>query len=160
MKYMGSSRYDEYFEKFFSKNDTMVNTTLARSIDLFNEEPKLQQKWIDKLLACNDDQVTAGLCESVSFINPDLRVSLFEKLLDSKDKVSKEFLAENITTVKNYAQHSDWLPRLLDGADNLIRGALVRTIKTMPDGKIKDDWLNTTLDGADHFVKSIASKEN
>lgn len=160
MKYMGSSRYDEYFEKFFSKNDTMVNTTLARSIDLFNEEPKLQQKWIDKLLACNDDQVTAGLCESVSFINPDLRVSLFEKLLDSKDKVSKEFLAENITTVKNYAQHSDWLPRLLDGADNLIRGALVRTIKTMPDGKIKDDWLNTTLDGADHFVKSMASKEN
>lgn len=69
-------------------------------------------------------------------------------------------MAENITTVKNYAQHSDWLPRLLDGADNLIRGALVRTIKTMPDGKIKDDWLNTTLDGADHFVKSIASKEN
>lgn len=160
MKYMGSSRYDEYFEKFFSKNDTMVNTTLARSIDLFNEEPKLQQKWIDKLLACNDDQVTAGLCESVSFINPDLRVSLFEKLLDSKDKVSKEFLAENITTVKNYAQHSDWLPRLLDGADNLIRGSLVRTIKTMPNGKIKDDWLNTTLDGADHFVKAMVSKEN
>ena len=44
MKYMGSSHYDEYFEKFFSKNDDMVNTTLARSIDLLNGDKKTSTK--------------------------------------------------------------------------------------------------------------------
>ena len=160
MKYMGSSRYDEYFEKFFSKNDTMVNTTLARSLELLNEEPKLQQKWIDKLLACDDVQVTTGLCESVRFIAPDLRASLFEKLLDSKDKVAKEFLAENITTVKNYAQHPEWVVRLLDGADNMVRGSLVNTIQQMPENSTKEKWLQMALDGADNFVKSMVSKES
>lgn len=157
MKYMGNSRYDEYFEKFFSKNDTMINTTLARSIDFLNDDAKLQQKWIDKLLTCNDVQVTTGLCESVRFIDADLRASLFEKLLESKDKVAKEFLAENITTVKNYAQHPEWVTRLLDGADNMVRGSLVNTIKQMPDNKTKETWLQMALDGADNFVKAMAT---
>ena len=160
MKYMGSSRYDEYFEKFFSKNDTMINTTLARSIDLLNDEPKLQQKWIDKLLACDDVQVITGLCESVKFIEPELRAPLFEKLLDSKDKVAKEFLAENIITVKNYAQHPEWVAKLLDGADNIVRGSLVNTIQQMPNNKTKETWLKMTLDGADNFVKAMVTKEN
>lgn len=160
MKYMGSSRYDEYFEKFFSKNDTMINTTLARSLELLNEEPKLQQKWIDKLLACDDVQVTTGLCESVRFIDPDLRAGLFDRLLESKDKVAKEFLAENITTVKNYAQHPEWVERLLDGADNMVRGSLVNTIQQMPENRTKEKWLQMALDGADNFVKSMVSKES
>ena len=99
MKYMGRNRYDEYFEKFFSKNDVMVNTSLARSLDLLNDEPKVQQKWIEKLLQCEDVRVKAALSEVVSFINEDLRRPLFEQLVEVKDKVSKEFLAKNIFTV-------------------------------------------------------------
>ena len=158
MHYMGSSRYDEYFEKFFSKKDAMINTTLARSIDLFNEDPKTQQKWIDKLLTCDDAQVKTGLCETVKFINPDLRAPLFEKLLDTKDKVAKEFLAENITSVKNYTKHSEWVPKLLDGADNMVRGSLVNSIQQIPDKNTKENWLNMVLDGADNCVKNMVDK--
>lgn len=160
MKYMGSSRYDEYFEKFFSKNDVMVNTSLARSIDLLNENPKIQQKWIDKLLTCDDVRVKAGLGEAIAFIDEDLRKPLFEKLLDVKDKVCKEFLAQNITCVPGYKQSTDLVAKLLDGADNIVRGAFVNTIKTLPDTRTKETWLKMALDGADSQVRAMIATES
>lgn len=153
MHYMGSSRYGEYFEKFYSKNDDMVNTSLARSLDLLNDDKKLQQKWIDKLLACENDQVRTGLCEVVQFINEDLRVPLYEKLLDTKDKVAKEFLAESLTSISGYKQSTDWVPRILDGADNMIRGSLANTIKDMPDSNVKESWSKLISDGADNSIR-------
>lgn len=160
MKYMGSSRYGEYFEKFFSKNDDMVNTSLARSIDLLNDDKKLQQKWIDKLLACDNDQVTTGLCEVVPFINDELKVPLYDRLLNSKDKVAKEFLAENLTSIPGYKQSQDWISRLLDGADNMVRGTIANTVKDMPEGKIKKDWSRLVSDGADNSVRDKLSNRD
>lgn len=153
MKYMGESRYDEYFEKFFSKNDTMVNTSLARSIDLFNDNKKMQQKWIDKLLEYKDENVDAGLAEALPFINEDLRKPLFEKLVHTKDRVTKEFLAENITSIPGYKQDMDMVKQLLNGADNMIRSSLTDTIKKMPTGMTKSTWTKLVLDGADNSIK-------
>ena len=158
MKYMGRNRYDEYFEKFFSKNDVMVNTSLARSLDLLNDEPKVQQKWIDKLLQCEDVRVKAALSEVVSFINEDLRRPLFEQLVEVKDKVSKEFLAENISSLPMYRQSTDLLIQLLDGADNIVRRALVNTIKKMPDGTAKSKWVKIVSDGADQHIKAMLAE--
>ncbi len=154
MKYMGSSRYDEYFEKFFSKNDTMVNTSLARSIDLFNDDKKMQQKWIDKLLEYKDENVDAGLAEAIPFINEDLKKPLFKKLVNTKDRVTKEFLAENITSIPGYKQDIDMIKELLNGADNMIRGSLANTIKKMPTGMTKSTWTKMVLDGADNSIKA------
>ena len=155
MHYMGSTSYGEYFEKFFSKNDDMVNTTLARFIDLLNDDPKLQQKWIDKLLSCNSVQVDAGLSEAIPYINEELRGALFERLVDSKDKVTKEYLAENITSIPRYMQTEEILTRLLDGADNLVRGALVNNIQKMPAGRRKEIWKKLVLEGADDSIKAM-----
>ncbi len=161
MKYMGSSRYDEYFEKFFSKNDVMINTSLARSIDLFNETPELQQKWINKLLTCDDVRVKTGLSEALAFINEDFKLPLFEKLLDVPDKVCKEFLATNITSIPGYNRLTDLVTKLLDGADNIVRGAFVNTVKKLPDSRTKETWLKMALDGADSQVSSmITAKGN
>ncbi len=159
MKYMSSSHFGEYFEKFFSKNDDMVNTSLARSIDLLNENPKLQQQWIDKLLDCDSSQVTTGLSEVIPFINEELRGPLFEKLVLSKDKVTKEFLAENITSLPKYLQTDDMVKQLLDGADNMVRGSLANTISKLPDGRQKTSWTKLVLDGADDFIRKTVLGE-
>ena len=118
---------------------------------------KLQQKWIDKLLDCDNEQVTIGMCEVVPFINDELKAPLYDRLLDSKDKVAKEFLVENLTSIPAYKQSEDWRPRLLDGADNMVRGTIANTIKEMPEGKIKSDWSRLVSDGADNSVRDKLS---
>lgn len=160
MHYMGSARYGEYFEKFFSKNDDMVNTALARSIDLLNEDPKLQQEWIDKLLSCNSVQVDAGLSEVIPSINEELRGSLFEQLVESKDKVVKEYLAENITSIPKNMQTEEIVRKLLNGADNLVRGALVNTMQKMPASRQKETWKRLVLEGADNSIKAMVQDIN
>ena len=99
MKYMSEVHYDEYFERFYAKNDSFINMTLARNLELFNDDEKTQKKWIDKLMETDNVDVIAGLCESVSFVERDLRAEMFDKLLNTNDKVCKEFLAHNIVTV-------------------------------------------------------------
>lgn len=155
MHYMGTSRYEEYFEKFFAKNDEMVNTSLARSIDLLNDNPQLQQEWIDKLISCNSILVNAGLSEVIPCINEELRGPLFERLVDAKDKVIKEFLAENITSIPRYMQTKEIVTRLLSGADNMVRGALANTMQKMPNGTQKESWKKLILDGADDSIKAM-----
>lgn len=159
MKFMGSSRYGEYFEKFFSKNDDMVNTSLARSIDLLNDDKKLQQQWIDKLLSCDSVQVNTGLSEVIPYINEELRGELFEKLVLSKDKVVKEFLAENITSLPKHLQTEENVTKLLENADNMVRGSLANTISKMPDSRQKSAWTKLVLDGADDFIKTMVLDE-
>lgn len=160
MHYMGNSRCGEYFEKFFSKNDDMVNTALARSLELLNNDPKLQQEWIDKLLSCNSVQVDAGLSEVIPFINEELRGELFEQLVNSKDKVTKEFLAANITSIPRYKQTDEILAKLLDGADNLVRGALVNTMQKMPATRQKETWKKLILEEADDSIKAMIHGAN
>lgn len=160
MHYMGSSRYGEYFEKFFSKNDEMVNTNLARSLDLLNDNPKLQQEWIDKLTSCENTHVNAGLSEIIPFINEELRAPLFEKLLNSKDKVVKEFLAENIISLPKYMQTEEFVRKLLDGADNMVRGALFNTMQKMPEGTRKEKWKKLLVEGADNSIKAMVQGTN
>ena len=158
MKYMSPSRYDEYFEKFFSKNDSALNTALARSLELLEDDIKLQKKWIIKLLDCNNTDVDTGLAESISFVNEGNRVYLIERLLPSKDKVTKEFLAQNITSVPGHTFHPEWVEQLLDGADNMVRGALLNTIKSMPDSPAKAQWISMSLKGSDDTIKMMSKQ--
>lgn len=155
MKYMGPSSYDKYFEKFYSMNNPIINTTLARSLEVLSEDPKVQQKWINKLLEYDDVDVKTALCESVSYVDDSLKVDLFDELLSVKDHVAKEFLAQNITTVPGYNRHRDWIPRLLDGADNMVRGSLANTIKSLKNADIKKDWTEKVLQGADSSIKEM-----
>lgn len=160
MHYMGSSRYGEYFEKFYAKNDEMVNTALARSIDLLNENPRLQRQWIDKLAVCDSNNVKAGLAEVIPFIKEEQRAPLYRKLLESKDKVTKEFLAESILSLPKNALSDELVVGLLDGADNMVRGALVNAIKKMPEGKLKDGWKKLVIDDADNSIKLMVENLN
>lgn len=155
MGYMSPGSYDRYFEKFFAKNDPIINTTLARSLEHLSEDTKVQQKWINKLLECDDIRVKTALCESVSYVDDSLRAKLFEALLPLKDHVAKEFLAQNITSVPGYANHPDWLPRLLDGADNMILGALVFTLKTVKNEAVKKDWAEKIAQKGDDSIKKM-----
>ena len=114
----------------------------------------MQQKWIDKLLEYKDENVDAGLAEAIPFINEDLKKPLFKKLVNTKDRVTKEFLAENITSIPGYKQDIDMIKELLNGADNMIRGSLANTIKKMPTGMTKSTWTKMVLDGADNSIKA------
>lgn len=156
MKHMSSSRFDEYFEKFYSKNDSALNTALARSLELLKEDSKLQEKWINKLLDCKDVNVDTGLAESIAFVNEENRRSLLEKLLPSKDRVTKEFIAQNITAVPGYNSHPEWVKQLLYGADNMIRGALLNTIKSIREYQVKKTWINMVLEGSDATIREMS----
>ena len=160
MKHMSSSRFDEYFEKFYNKNNPALNTALARSLEVLGDDSWLQKKWINKLADCNDLDVTTGLAESVSFVNTENRAMLFEKLLPSKDKVVKEFLALNILAVPSFSFRTEWAEQLLDGADNMVRGALLNSVKSMPDSLIKTQWINMILKGSDKTIKEMSKSAN
>ena len=157
MKYISSSYYDKYFEEFYNKNNPALNTALSRSLEIFKDNPTLQKKWIDKLFEYNDVNVTRGLAESVSFVEQENQAPLFEKLLSSKDKVTKEFLAENIAAIPGYDYYTGWVEQLLDGADNIVRLALLNTLKSVSiRPQVKEKWINMILDGADTTIKEMA----
>ena len=160
MKHMSSSRFDEYFERFFGKNNPAINTALARSLEVLGNDSWLQKKWINKLADYNNPDVNAGLAESVSFVNQENRSILFERLLSSKDKVVKEFLALNISAVPGYSFRTDWAEQLLDGADNMVRGALLNSVKPMPNSLIKTRWIDMILKGSDKTIKIMSKSEN
>ena len=166
LEYIGKAERDRYFEEFFKKDDYMLYTTMARNLYIFDEMPKLQKKWIDKLSELiekkgideNDrGNVTAALAESVSQVNEEFRAELFEKLLSSKDHVTKEFLAESITSVPSYTIYRDWVPRLLEDGDNRVRGALANTIKSTKymSPNTKQRWIDAILKDADSQVREM-----
>ena len=160
MKHMSSSHFDEYFEKFYAKNDSAINTALARSLEVLNDDIILQGKWIKKLLECNDRDVNTGLAESVSYVRSENRSILFEKLLSSQDKVTKEFLAQNLSAVPGYTFHTEWVEKILDGADNMVRGALLNTVKSMPESMVKTNWINMIMKGSDKTIKVMSKNAN
>ena len=158
MKYISSSYYDKYFEEFYKKDNPALNTALSRSLEIFKDNPNLQKKWINKLLEYPDINVTRGLAESVSFVEEENRFPLFEQLLNSKDKVTKEFLAENLITVPGYNSHTVWVKQLLNGADNIVRLTLLNTIKsTSHQNSVKEKWIEMILDGVDVSIKEMVN---
>lgn len=105
-------------------------------------------------------QVNTGLSEVIPFINEELRGPLFEHLVESKDKVIKEFLAENITTLPRYLQNEDMVRKLLNGADNMVRGALLNTVQKMPNSNKKELWKKLIAEGADKSIKTMVQNSN
>ena len=155
MRYMSSSRFDEYFERFYQKEDPIINIALARSLELLDEDPKLQKKWIDKLMELDDENVKAGLCESVEFVDRDNMRYMFERLLPTKDNVSKEFLAKNITMVPHYATHPEWVEELLADSDNMVKGTLINSMRSIKDDEVKQKWAKIISKDSDDTVKAM-----
>ena len=151
---------DTRFERLFEAGDMVTKSALARNIEIFNENPKLLQKWLDKFNALPDYRIKRSLAESVGFLPEEFQAKTFEKLLEVQDSNTKEFLAEIITAIKGYQYHEDWLIKLLDGGDNSIRRSLATHVKDIKYPAVKQKWISIILDGADSSVKKIIDKNN
>ncbi len=148
------------FEKMFETGDMITKSALVRSIEMFNENPKLMKKWIDRFMEIDDPRIKRSLAESVSCIPEEFQAETFEKLLDVTDNNTKEFLAEALISIKGYFRHKDWLIKILDGGDNTIRRVLATHIPEIKNPQVKQEWTKLILDGADSSVRKIIAENN
>lgn len=160
LKWLGLEKRDVRFERFFNQNDVIVQCALARNIELFNDDEKIKQKWIDKLMSVDDVRVKRALCESIMFLDGEMRVNTFEQLLNVDDMNAKEFLAESITSVPYFHLHKDWFDKLVENADNSVYRALALNLKNIKTEQIKKDWTKYLLEHGDTSVKDIIKKES
>lgn len=151
---------DSRFERLFETGDIVTKSALARNIEIFNENPELLEKWLNKFNEIPDYRIKRGLAESVVFLPEEFQAKTFESLLDIQDNNTKEFLAEAITSIKGYQYHDEWIKKLLDGGDNSIRRSLAAHVNDIKYPSVKQKWISIILDGADSSVKKIIDKNN
>ena len=94
------------------------------------------------------------------FLDGEMRVNTFEKLLNVDDMNAKEFLAESITSVPYFHLHKDWFDKLVENADNSVYRALALNLKNIKTEQIKKDWTKYLLEHGDTSVKDIIKKES
>lgn len=160
MKYIGESKVESRFEKMFETGDMITKSALARSIEMFNENPKLLKKWIEKFFESDDFRIKRALAESVVYLPEKFQVPVFEALLPVKDNNTKEFLAEALVSIKGYQRHIEWLKSIIDGGDNTIRRVLATHVKDIKQPEVRKEWTALILDGADSSVRKIIAENN
>ncbi|MBP3925408.1 hypothetical protein J6E39_09260 [bacterium] len=159
MKWIGESKVEQRYAEMFEKGDIVTRCALARNIEIFKENPKVLEKWLDKFMEIDDFRVKRAMAESVKFLPKEFEKKTFEGLLDINDNNTKEFLAETITSIPGYQNHKDWLLKILKDGDNSIRRSLAGELPKIKDAKVRQEWTQIILDGADSSVRKIVDSQ-
>ena len=155
LKWLGSRDIAVRYENFFNKNDVILSSVLIRNIDLFKENYKMIEKWINKFMEIDDPRIKRSLCEIVGELPEDIQIPTFEKLLTVDDMNAKEFLAQSFFSIQYFENHTNWLIKLLENSDNSVKRVLASNINRVKSPKKRQEWANLILNNADSSVKEI-----
>ncbi|MBP3821658.1 hypothetical protein J6G99_08465 [bacterium] len=155
LKWMGDSSKAAHFERLFNKDNMIIKSALVRSIDIFGEDSRTIEKWINKFLEINDPRVQRSLCEIVSDLPSDIRTNVFRQLLDVTDLNAKEFLAESFINLPGFENKIDWLKKILKGADNSVRRSLALSIDKIKSPQKRQEWIELICENSDSSVPKI-----
>lgn len=159
LAFLSETHREERYEKLFNQGDRIVDCALARNIEIFGNDPKTMEKWVDKLMEIDDRRVKRALAESVKFMDDKLKVKAFVELLKVLDMNTKEFLAETITSIPNYHQHPEWFEELILGAGNSVKRELAKALKNVRYPEVRKAWVNELSLRGDSSVQEIMRKD-
>ncbi len=159
LHWFGETGKKRFFSELFDKKDINVISELARTMDIFDEEPREIEKWTKKFLEVEDPRVQRSMCEVVGDLPIEFRRETFQRLLEVKDMNAKEFLAESFSSLPNFELRIDYLKQLLEGADNAVRRSLAQNIGKIKDPYNRKKWIELISQDADSSVKAIIAQQ-